>query len=91
MLMRIVTIYDVKAEAHTQPMFFQSLAQAERSFRDICNDKDHSIGKHPEDYIMYWVADWDECAGSIVSLKEKVAVAEGNSMIKSIIKQEMGN
>lgn len=82
MMMKIVTIYDVKTEAYLQPMFFQSLAQAERSFEDVCNDKTHAIGQHPEDYSMVLVGEWDEILGQLQTVKAKLTFAEGMQMVK---------
>lgn len=82
MISKICTIYDSKAEAYLPPMFFQSLAQAERSFGDICNDNSHPIGVHPEDYTLWCVGEWIEQTGTIVVFEVKQSIAEGLHLVK---------
>ena len=60
--MKVLTacsIHDTKAEAWMTPMFFQSNAQAVRSFGDAVRDANSEIGKHPEDYHLYVVGHFD--------------------------------
>ncbi len=81
MIMKICTIYDNKAEAYLQPMFFQSLGQAERSFGDVINDSKHAIGQHPADYTMVCVGNWDESKGDIEVFAVHIPVAEGIHLV----------
>ena len=53
MRLNVYTIFDSAAGAYMRPFFMQSDGQALRSFTDIATDKDHEIGKHPEDYSLY--------------------------------------
>ncbi len=80
-MMKICTIYDAKAEAYMQPMFFQSAGQAVRSFSDVVNDKSHAIGQHPEDYTMFCVGEWDERSGKIEVLTAPVSLAHGLTLV----------
>lgn len=84
MLSKICTIYDGKAQAYLLPMYFQSLAQAERSFGDIVNDKEHPIGCHPEDYTLWCIGEWDEQTGIIVVFDVKQSIAEGIQLYRGI-------
>ncbi len=62
---KICSIFDVKAQAYSQPMFFQSSGQAVRTFSDEANRTDGNIGAHPEDYTMFCLGEWDEREGKI--------------------------
>lgn len=53
--MTACAVYDCKADAWHNPMFFQSKGQAHRSFSDAVNQKDSDFNRHPEDYAMYVV------------------------------------
>ncbi len=77
MIMKICTIYDAKGEAFFQPMFFQSVAQAERSFQDATAKPDSDIGMHPEDYSLFLVGEFDQRTGQITVLEARVAIAVG--------------
>ena len=67
MISNIYTIYDVKAEAYLTPFFLQNEAILKRTIMDTLSDDNHMFGKHPEDYIMYYVGEYDDQTGQIVS------------------------
>ena len=52
MLLNVYSVYDTAAAAYTRPFFLPSDAEALRQFGDICIDREHPIGKHPEDYYL---------------------------------------
>lgn len=75
--MKMCAIYDSKAEAWTTPMFFQATGQAVRSFGDAVADEKSEFGKHPEDYVLFLLGDWDERSGKCEVLQAPVALARG--------------
>lgn len=75
MLMKICAVHDSKVEAFMTPMFFQTLAQAERSFRDAVNAKDSQFGAHPEDYSLFYLGDYDPTSGALGAVDAPVSVA----------------
>ncbi len=81
MISKICSIYDGKADAFSQPMFFQSSGQAVRSFADIANDPEHAIGKHPEDYTLFVRGEWDERSGCIVLETAPVALGQAIHLV----------
>lgn len=58
-MLRIFAIYDEKAQCSQQPFSVPTIGQAERAFQDACKDESTDLGKHPEDYTLYLVADYD--------------------------------
>jgi len=77
------SIYDVASGAYSRPFYGQSESQAIRSFTDIATDATHEIGKHPEDYTLYRVGQWDdqkaalmpEDATSLATAQEVIAAS----------------
>lgn len=67
-LMKACCIHDVKAEAWMTPMFFQSNGQAVRSFGDAVRDSSSDFGKHPEDYHLYIVGEFNPQTGELVGM-----------------------
>ncbi len=82
MISKICSIYDGKAEAYSQPMFFQSTGQAVRSFSDIVNDREHAIGQHPEDYTLFVLGEWNERNGEITLETAPVALGQGIHLVQ---------
>jgi len=66
MRMFVYTIFDSATAAYMRPFFMQSDGQATRAFSDIANDPDHDIGKHPEDYSLYRIGQWDDQKGEVM-------------------------
>lgn len=70
MLLKIYSIYDVKAGAYLQPMFFKSTPEALRAFGDACNDPESVFFKHAEDYSLYELGQYNDSSGQFIPMKE---------------------
>lgn len=64
MLHRLFSIYDSKAEAYLPPFSFPARGQAVRTFADSCNDPAHMFNKHPEDYTMFALGEFDDATAT---------------------------
>lgn len=65
MKLTVCSIHDTKAEAWLNPLFFQSEAQAIRSFSDAVNDPNSEFSKHPEDYNLFVLGLFDQRTGEL--------------------------
>ncbi len=65
MRLRAFSIFDQKAKAYMAPYFFGEVGQSTRAFTDMVNDPDHLLGKHPEDYVLYEVGQFDDSTGKL--------------------------
>jgi len=63
--MKIFSVYDSKAEYYAQPQFSENKATALRAFHALCNDMETQISKHPGDYTLFQIGDFDERTGTI--------------------------
>lgn len=81
MKMVICSIQDSKAQAWLTPLFFQSNAQAVRSFGDAVNS-DTDFAKHPEDYTLFQVGEFDPSEGIVLGISP-VSLAVGVNLIRS--------
>lgn len=59
-MQKLYTVYDEKAEAFLPPFFVPAHGIALRAFQDCVNSKDHQFGKHPADYTLFYLGDWDD-------------------------------
>lgn len=71
------SIRDAKAEAFMTPMFFQSKAQAIRSFGDAVNNPESDFSKHPEDYTLFTLGLFDPETGKLEGYIQLTAVVTG--------------
>ena len=57
---KLYTIYDSKAAMYAFPFKSRTNGEAIRAFTNIANDKQHLIGQHPEDYILFHCGTYDD-------------------------------
>lgn len=67
MILRAFAIYDVKAEVYNTPFFYGANGQAVRAFKDLANDKQTTVGRHPEDFKLMVLGTFDDGTGEFVS------------------------
>lgn len=61
--MKLFSIYDHKAKAYGLPFYQRQSGEAIRSFSDLANDDKSNVCKHPEDYTLFLLGDFDELTG----------------------------
>lgn len=59
MIQKMYTVYDEKAEAYLDPFFVSNEGLATRAFTDCINSPSHQFGKHPHDYTLFCLGEWD--------------------------------
>nr|QJB20881.1 MAG: nonstructural protein [Microvirus sp.] len=61
--MQVFSVRDKAVGAFLQPFYARSRGEAMRSFIDAMADGNHAFEKHPEDYDLYYLGDFDEEKG----------------------------
>lgn len=64
---KIFTILDIKTELHSPPFFMNSRGEAVRAFKDLANDQNTTVGKHPADFKLVYIGIWEEEKGMFVN------------------------
>lgn len=59
----VFSILDMKAQVYSNPWFAITDGTARRSFADLVNDPQSSVSKHPEDYCLYRIGNFDDLSG----------------------------
>ena len=62
---KLFSIHDVKAGAYLPPFWLPTIEMARRSFADCVNMETHAFAKHPEDYTLFHVGDFDDETGRL--------------------------
>lgn len=63
MIHRMFAVYDSKSEAFGMPMFQRSIAEAIRSFTDAAADSNTMLFKHPGDYTLFEIGEYNQITG----------------------------
>ena len=80
MKLQAYTIYDVASGTYMRPFYSEADGQAIRGFKDIATDKDHEVGKHPEDYTLYRIGDFNTTTGKMTG-EDLEKLATGLEMV----------
>lgn len=76
--MKLFRIFDIKAEAFMPVFNSESTGSALRTFGEMANDKDHIVGRHPEDYVLYELGctETDQPEISVINAKSLTTAAD---------------
>lgn len=74
-------VYDRKALVYNAPFFAVSDGSAARSFSDLANDKSTTVGRHPNDYVLFRVGSFDDASGQLLS-DTAVHIADANAFVQ---------
>ena len=66
MNIKYFSVRDKKAEAFLSPFTARTDGEAIRSFQDALQDPKSPFFKYPDDFTLYYVADWNDGIGSFV-------------------------
>lgn len=82
MKLKIVSIFDKAMNEFHRPAFVQSEGLAIRSFQDEVNrdDAQNDLFKHPADFELYLIGEFNTETGSLVSLERPGRMATAESL-----------
>lgn len=61
-------VYDAATGAYMQPHFARTKLEAIRGFSDACLKPEMPFFAHPEDYVLFYIADYDDSNGAVTPL-----------------------
>ena len=82
MNIQVFSIYDTKAGAYAPPFFMARPELALRTFRDLAADPQSQVNKHPEDYVLYLLGEFDDITGALKSAGQPVQLATANGEVQ---------
>lgn len=81
--MKIYSVYDCKAEAYMQPFFMATKGLAIRGFEQLVNDPKTTVNKHPEDFTLFEIGEFDDTSGQITGFNIHSSVIKAIELVKS--------
>lgn len=81
---KMFTVYDSKVNAYNQPFFMRSRGEATRGWSDTVNDPKTNFNKHPEDFTLFELGEYDDENGVITQYEAKIAVGTALEYLKPI-------
>ena len=66
MIYKIFSVWDAKTEAYMQPFFSPTVGSGIRAFTDACSDPNSMLAKHPGDFTLQLVGEFDDATGTLL-------------------------
>lgn len=82
MKLLVFSVFDDKAQVYGNPVFVNSRGVAIRSFADAVEDKNTSFAKHPSDFKLYLLGEFDNVSGKMDSLNTPEFVSHAVEFVK---------
>jgi len=67
MLLNMYSIYDSKSKVYSKPFYCLNQDIALRSIVDLLTNGDSDPRRHPEDFHLYYIGEFDDSTGVIIS------------------------
>lgn len=84
MKMVIGSIFDSKAEIFSRPIFAHAAGALLRAFEDAVNDSKSEYARHPADYTLFIVGEFDDQSGDVKApATGKVNLGNGVQFVKA--------
>lgn len=82
MILQVFTIRDRSADVYDRPFFAVSIGVAIRSFTDEVNRNgaDNMMFKHPEDFDLYHLGEYDDSSADFTISDNPVQIAIGKNV-----------
>lgn len=64
------SIFDEKGGLFSNPFFMAHKGLAIRAFYDLVCDNNTTVSKHPEDFKLYCIGEFDDNSGGLMSLPQ---------------------
>lgn len=84
MIYRVYSIYDRKALIYYPPFFAATNGQAVRTFTDTANDQNSSIARHPNDYVLFCIGDYNDQNGKLTPLMALEHVIDASVIVQAL-------
>ncbi len=82
----ICSIYDTAIQAYMRPYTAQTPGEATRMFTDEVQRPDSPMGKHPEDYALFQLAEFNDNEGTITSPLTPLCLAKAHEVLHLVDK-----
>lgn len=60
MTLKVFAILDTKSNTFSNPFFMKATGEAIRAFSDLANDPQSTVYRHPDDFRLFYIADFDQ-------------------------------
>lgn len=84
MTQKIYSVRDAKTEFFSPPFLAHTHGEAERNFKQACNDEQSKITKFPEDYDLYYLGDYDDNTGKMAPIDTPQHIVKAVQLVNKL-------
>lgn len=81
---RLYAVYDRKALVYQVPFASLTDGAAVRMLSDAVADSNTMLSRHPNDYVLFYVGDFDDSKGALEAASPIVHVIDAASLVKAL-------
>lgn len=81
MILQIFTVKDLKTEAYLPPFYLATKGAAIRSFSDTVNDPTHTFNKHPVDYVLFHLGEYNDSHATFEPLPAPLSLGSASDFL----------
>lgn len=74
MILKVFAVYDSKVKSYQQPFFTTAAGHAIRSFEQASNDPETTLSKHPADFTLFEVGEYDDSTALFLNSKAPLSL-----------------
>lgn len=72
MILKAFSVYDSKADVFGAPFLMKKQAEALRAWATVTEEKETAYSKHPADYTLFEMGEYDDNSGIFTSYEAKI-------------------
>lgn len=80
-ILKVYAIRDAATDSYQRLLCSISRGEMVRSFIDVCNDPNAPFQKHPNDYLLFELGEWDSQSGDFKQYKTPVMLGSANDFL----------
>lgn len=74
MILKLFSVFDVKADNYSPPFAAPTVGHALRSFQQLAEDKNGLPGKYPGDFKLCEIGSYNDVTGNLQSLEHPISL-----------------
>jgi hypothetical protein len=83
-MQKMFTIRDRESQTHSyQPYFWPTERDAKEALRDLASDKSTTIGKHPHDFQLVLIGEYNPREGVAKQYAEQINLCYANELLET--------
>lgn len=80
-MLKLISVLDTVTAAYLNPNCARTTAEALRMFESACKDPNCQFSKHPSDYSLFELGEFDELSGRLLSYEIPRLIARATEFV----------